>query len=62
MVDINSKCKEIRRAAFEDIHKLVTLLEIDNWNKCHTESEFILGKDRAYRDVIRILSNELNKY
>jgi len=62
MVDTNSKCKEIRRDAFEDIHKLVTQLEIDNWNKYHDENEFDKGKSRAYREVVRILTNELNKY
>ena len=62
MVDTNSKCKEIRREAFEYIHKLVTQLEIDNWNKCHDENEFDKGKSRAYREVVRILTNELNKY
>ena len=62
MANANSKFNKIRREAFEDVHKLVTQLEVTNWDKSDKEDEFTLGKDRAYREVIRILSNELNKY
>lgn len=62
MADIDSKLKEIRREAFDEIFESVAELEIQNWKTYHGQSEFAMGKDRAYREVTRILTDELNKY
>jgi hypothetical protein len=43
------------------IHEEVTKLEMENWSKYRCRDEFSKGKDLAYREVVRVLSNVLNK-
>jgi hypothetical protein len=43
------------------IHQEVTKLEIDNWDKYHHESEYSRGKNIAYREIVRSISNVLNR-
>ena len=43
------------------IHDEITKLEIDHWNKYRNCNEYARAKDMAYREVVRILTNVLNK-